>query len=112
MAAPSFLDLAEEAPAALGSEAMGAHFSASFSYPIKALSVYQGLDCADGQKPGLFRALVGLTWALECFLWRDFSPEAFLWCREPPHFCSPPLLAEVGPIRCPVTFLPRLLLAV
>lgn len=46
VAAPSFLDLAEEAPAALGSEDIGGYFPASFSFPIKALNV-----CASG--PGL-----------------------------------------------------------
>lgn len=56
VAAPSFLDLAEEVPAALGSEDSGGHSKASVSFPIKALSVHQGLDCANGQEPRLLHS--------------------------------------------------------
>lgn len=40
--APSFLDSAEEAPVALGSEDIGGHFSVNFLFPIKAFSCVLG----------------------------------------------------------------------
>lgn len=39
MTAPSFLDLAEEAPAVLGSEDIRGHSKAIVCFPIKALTV-------------------------------------------------------------------------
>lgn len=60
MVAPSFLDLAEEAPAALGSEDLGRYSSATFPFPIKALSVHQGLDVLVARSQGPSIAPVGL----------------------------------------------------
>lgn len=53
---PFFLNLAEEVPTALGSEDIGGHSKASVSLSIKALSMHQGLDWANGQKPRLLHS--------------------------------------------------------
>lgn len=56
MAAPSFLDLAEEAPAALGSKDFGAYFKAVVSFLIKALTVFMA------KSQGFSIAPFGFTW--------------------------------------------------
>lgn len=74
--APSFLDL-EEAPAASGSGNIGGHCLVSFLFPIKALSVYQGLGCAEAQKArGPSMASLTLSGSLSVFS-HEVSPWAF-----------------------------------
>lgn len=56
MAAPSFLDLAEEAPAALGSEDIEGYSKAVVSFLIKALTVLMA------KSQGFSIAPFGFTW--------------------------------------------------